>query len=92
MDLVEDLAPFFADFAGDGTLAGVSVRGILDTESDVVGVDAVTERPTFLLAPGSAVTPAVGQTLVLDAVSYTVRRVLAEPPDGAASRLVLVRA
>lgn len=92
MAFAEDLAPFFGDFAAEATLDGIAVRGILDTESDVFGADAVTQRPTFLLEPGSAASPAVGQALVLDAVSYSVRRVLSEPPDGVLTRLVLVRA
>ncbi len=88
--LVEDFALFFANFGVAGTLAGVPVRGILDSASDVVEGDVVTQRPTFLLQPGAA-SPAPGQALTLGAVSYTVRQVLAEPPDGALSRLVLAR-
>jgi hypothetical protein len=86
---VENFAPFFADFGVDGTLAGTPVRGILDTATDVYEGELLTQRPTFLLAPGAA--PAVGQSLVLAAATYTVRQVLAEPPDGALSRLVLVK-
>jgi hypothetical protein len=88
---VETLAPFFADFGGAGTLAGAAVVGILDKSSVIEGADGtVTQGPTFLMAAPAA-TPAPGASLVLNGVTYTVRRALAEPPDGALMRLVLTR-
>jgi hypothetical protein len=98
----EDLA-LFTDtehFGVVGTLAGVSRELIFDAPStrDFDGV--VIDEPSALVA--SSASPAVAQTLVLAvgnlpsqlahlAGTYAVRQVLAEPPDGAFSRLVFVR-
>lgn len=91
MAFVEDFAPYFADFGVAGTLAGTAVRGLLDVETvDDFGV--VTQTTSYLMEPTTAVTPAVGQALVADGVTYTVRQVQLEPPDGALRRLVLTRA
>lgn len=93
MPLVEDdLAPYFADFGVAATLAGVAVTGILDVETSDDGFGVITQTTSFLLKPGAAVTPAQGQALVCNAITYTVRQVLAEPPDGALTRLVLAKA
>lgn len=92
MALVEDFTPYFADFGVAGTLAGVAVVGILDVERSDDGFGVITQTASFLLRPGAAVTPAQGQSLVVGATTYTVRQVLAEPPDGALTRLVLTRA
>lgn len=89
--MVEDFAPLFTDFAVAGTLAGVAVSGILDAEDFDEGPGVITRRTSYLLEPGAAVTPAQGQTLVSAGVTYTVRQVLREPPDGALTRLVLAR-
>ena len=90
--MVEDLAPLFTDFAVAGTLAGVAVSGILDAEDYDEGPGVITRRTSFLLKPGAAVTPAQGQALVSAGITYSVRQVLREPPDGALTRLVLARA
>lgn len=89
--MVEDFTPYFADFGTAGTLSGVSVRGIFDSASEVVEGDAITQRPTYLIQPSDGVSPTQGQVLALGGASYQVRQVLAEPPDGVLSRLVLVR-
>ena len=90
--MVEDLAPFFTDFAVAGLLAGVAVLGIWDAEDYDEGPGVVTRRTSFLLKPGAAVTPAQGQALVSGGITYTVRQVLREPPDGVLTRLVVARA
>lgn len=89
--MVENFAPFFADFGTAATLAGVAVTGIVDLES-ADDLASIAPRTSFLLKPGAAVTAAPGQALVVGATTYTVRQVLAEPPDGALQRLVLARA
>jgi hypothetical protein len=81
--MVENLAIFFADFAVTATLAGVSVPAI---------VDGVTQAPTALLKTSDAAAAAPDQAFVAESVNYRVRQVLREPPDGALTRLVLVRA
>lgn len=91
MPFAETMAPFFADFGEAATLAGVAVRGMVNVES-FDELDTITQRTDFLLQPTTAVAAAAGQTMVLKGVSYTVRQVLKEPPDGALLRLVLARA
>ena len=90
--MVEDLAPLFSDFAVAGLLAGTAVSGILNAEDFDEGPGAITRSTSYLLKPGAAVTPAVGQQLVVQGTTYTVRQVLREPPDGVLTRLVLARA
>ena len=91
MPLVESFAPFFTDFAAAGTVNGVAVSGILDIEDFDEGPGAITQRTSVLLKPTTAVTPVVGHAAVFGGVTYTVRQILREPPDGALTRLVLSR-
>jgi len=91
MPFTETMAPFFADFGEDATLAGVAVRGMVNVES-FDELDTVAQRTDFLLQPTTAVAAAAGQSLVLRGATYTVRQVLKEPPDGVLLRLVLARA
>jgi hypothetical protein len=92
MAFVEDLAPFLADFGGLCSLEGVQVPAILDTQTlDAVG-DVLTNEPSALMATVAVPAAAAGQTFIAQGVTYTVRAVRAEPPDGALTRLVLVRA
>lgn len=92
MAFVEDFAPFFTEFGVDATLAGSAVRAIVDTES-VIELDGVlTQKPTAILVTSSAASTTQGQSFVADAITYTVRQVLREPPDGLLTRLVLARA
>jgi hypothetical protein len=88
----EDLAPFFADFGGAATLNSVAVTAIVDTQT-VIEVDGIaTQQPTALVRTSEASVAAPGQSFVANAVTYIVRQVLREPPDGALTRLVLARA
>lgn len=96
MSFVENLAPMLADFGERITLAGAGLQAIFDTEAtDPLG-NVITAEPSVLLkacdAPAAAVGQAVVRNTTTGAVSYTVRQVLQEPPDGALLRLVLVRA
>jgi hypothetical protein len=90
--VVEDLTIFFADFAVAATLAGVGVAAIVDGESVVEVGGIVTQAPTALLKTSDAAGAAPDQVFAAEAVNYRVRQVLREPPDGAFTRLVLVRA
>lgn len=99
----EDLSLFTETVDGFGvhaTLAGVAREVIFDAPSTLDFDGHVLEEPSALVA--SSASPAVAQTLVVNvgdipsqlahlAGIYAVRQVLAEPPDGAFSRLVLVR-
>jgi hypothetical protein len=98
----EDLS-LFTDtehFGVVGTLAGVSRELIFDAPDTEDFDGTVAEEPSALVATTAA--PAVAQTLVIAsgdlpsqlahmAGTYAVRQVRAEPPDGAFSRLILVR-
>lgn len=92
----EDLAAYFDTALGiavAATLAGGAVTGIFDTESTVeFGGELVTQAPSFLLRSAEAGAAAAGASLVVNATTYIVREVAAEPPDGVLTRLALARA
>jgi len=87
--MVEGLAPFFADFGEAVTVQAVAVRGIFNTASQVVLGDVVTTAPSLELP--ASVTAAEGGTVIVRGVSYTIRQVLDQEPDGALRTLVLAR-
>jgi hypothetical protein len=87
----EDLSPFLADFGVDATLAGSPVRAIVDTDSVLELDGLITQRPSALLKTAQAAAAAPGQSFVATSVTYSVRQVLREPPDGVFTRLVLTR-
>jgi hypothetical protein len=88
----EDLATFFADFGGAATLNSVAVTAIVDTQTVIEVEGIATQQPTALVRTSEASVAAPGQSFVANAVTYIVRQVLREPPDGALTRLVLARA
>ena len=92
MAFVEDLSVFFADFAVDATLNALPLRAIVDTSSLVELDGVVTQVPAALVKSSDAASAAPGQAFVASSVSYIVRQVLKEPPDGVLTRLVLARA
>ena len=85
----EGLAPFFAHFGEACTVDGVAAVGILDGASQLVLGDVLITEPSLQL-PASVVA-AEGGTVIVRGVSYLIRQVLDQPPDGAVRRLVLVR-
>jgi hypothetical protein len=87
----EDLTAYFADFGVSATLAGSSLRAIVDAESIVELDGVVTQKPTALVKTSDASSAAPGQAFVANAITYTVRQVLKEPPDGVLTQLVLTR-
>lgn len=87
--LAEDVTVFFADFGEAVTVNGVAAVGIFDTASEVVLGDVMTTAPTLELP--ASVSAAVGQAVVVRSVSYTIRQVLSQPPDGALRVLVLAQ-
>lgn len=94
MAMTEDLAAFFSvsEFASTATLEGATVQAIVDAES-VIEVDGlVTQAPSALLTTAQAGSAEPGDAFVALGTTYSVRRVLREPPDGAMTRLVLARA
>ena len=92
MAFTEDLAPFFADFGGAATLNSVAVTAIVDTQTVIEVEGIATQQPTALVRTSEASVAAPGQSFVANAVTYIVRQVLREPPDGVLTRLVLARA
>lgn len=91
MAFTETIDPFFADFGVDATLQGVAVRAIVNTAT-VDDLGTLTEQPNADLPSASASSAAPGQTFIAGAVTYTVRTVERQPPDGAITRLMLARA
>jgi hypothetical protein len=90
MALAETPALFLADFGQAGALAGADVTVMFDT--DTIDADGVlTQQPSVLLTSAQAPSAAAGQAVVTGGVTYTVRQVLREPPDGVFTRLVLAR-
>ena len=90
MTFAEDLTPYFADFGEAVTVNGVAARGIFNRATEVVLGDAITQAPSLELP--ASVGAAVGQPCVIRSISYTVRQVLDQPPDGVIRQLVLTRA
>lgn len=75
---VENLAPFFSDFAVTATLDGASVRGIFDNQYvDVLGV--ASRQPIFTLPTADAAAATQASVLVVEGVTYRVRTI---EPDG----------
>lgn len=89
MAFVDDVTPLLAEMGEQLLLAGQPVQGLFDLAGEVVLDGAVTEA-TVAEVPASAAA-AVGQTLVRAGVSYRVRQVLPQPPDGALHQLILAR-
>lgn len=87
---MDDLDAYFNLLGEDLQLAGVPVRGIFSAQGEVVVDGFATSAVTAELPASSAAT--AGQTLVRGALSYRVRQVLPQPPDGAILLLVLAKA
>lgn len=91
--MVEDFAPFFADFAVQAVVGGVSVRGIFDNAYALgaVGLAGVSATQPTLTVPTAALPgEPVGQAATIGAADYTV---VAHEPDGTGlSRLLLEEA
>jgi hypothetical protein len=91
--MTEDLAPFFAEFAVPATVNGATVRGIFDAgwqaaEVGLVGMSSA--RPMLTLPTAGLSADPVGQTAVVNGISYLVA---VHQPDGTGvSTLMLERA
>ena len=90
MPFVEDLAPFFADFGESVTVGGVSATGIFNTGSELAMGEVLTSAPS--LEVPATVAAAEGNAVVVRGVSYVVRQVIDQAPDGALRLLVMARA
>lgn len=87
--MVEDLAPYFADFGEACTVQGAAVRGIFNQASQLVLEDVLITEPSLQLP--ASVAAAEGGTVVVRGVTYKIRQVLDQPPDAALRLLVLAR-
>lgn len=87
---MDDLAAYFDLLGEDLQLAGSPVRGIFNTQGEVV-LDGFQTNATTAEVPATAAA-AQGQTLVRSGTSYRVRQVLPQAPDGAIHLLVLAKA
>lgn len=91
MAFTEDPSLFFADFGERCTLGGSEVRAMFDTQTVDAFGDILTSEPSAMVRAADASTAAAGTTFARAGVTYTVRAVRAEPPDGAFVRLTLAR-
>lgn len=86
----DDAGIYIDAFGVPATLQGVDVSGIFDTQTSLEFTAGVLyEAPSLLITATAAATAAAGQSVVVGSNTYTVRQVVAEPPDGALVRLVL---
>lgn len=87
MAFVEDPAPFLPDFGVAATVGGVSLTGIFDNNyADPFGMVA-SSSPALLIVSSAAPSVAVGNTVVVGGVSYSVAEI---QPDGTGlARLML---
>lgn len=87
MQLVENLAVYFAEFGVTATLDGASVRGIFDREYAQAFDGVSTTAPMFTLATTAAATATSASVLVVAGTSYRVRSV---QPDGTGITLLIL--
>jgi hypothetical protein len=88
--VVEDLAVFLTDFGVDGVLNGSAVRAIVDTET--VGLSGVaSQQPSALVKTSATAGVDPGDAFAAAGVTYLVRELVQEPPDGAFTRAYLAR-
>lgn len=89
MPFDDDLPAMLADLGEPLTLDGAPIHGLFDEAGEVVFDGIVTTGTTAdVLATANA---QVGQTLVRGGVSYLVRQVVPQAPDGALHQLVLAK-
>jgi hypothetical protein len=89
MAFAEDLAPFFADFGEACTVAGQAVTAIFSAGSEIAVGEVLTAAPTLELP--ASVSVSEGASVVVRGITYTVRQVVDQAPDGALRLLVLTR-
>ena len=90
--MTDDLALILDDphVAESVTVDGLIVRGIFSVADEVVLDEGVIQAPTLLCA--ATVAAQSGSAVRRQGVTYRVRQVLDQPPDGALRQLVLARA
>ncbi len=93
MPMVENLDGFLSadEFASEATLSSVNVLAVVDTESELELDGMIVQAPSARLKTSDAAATRPGAQFVCDGITYAVRQVLRDPPDGAFTRLVLAR-
>lgn len=91
--MAEDLTAFFdvAEFAETITVAGSPAAAIVDFYTTELLGEVLTVAREVQLPASSAPGAAEGATVVVRGVTYRVRQMLLEPPDGVVMRLVLAK-
>lgn len=84
-------ASFLDAFGVQATLAGAPLRAIVDQAAQIVLDDVITQSPAASVRAADAPAAAAGQAFVAEGVTYSVRQVLRQGPDGVWLRLVLAR-
>lgn len=93
-----DLDVFMTDFAVSVVVGSVLIKGIKDTQSDVVlgsgGAGVIGSLPAIRVKASdvAARNIAIGTALTVDGTAYTVREPVSLGPDGAFVRLWLSEA
>lgn len=89
--MADDLALFLDDphVAESVTVDGIIVRGIFSIADEVVLDEVVTTAPTLLCS--ATVAAQSGTACRVRGITYRVRQVLDQPPDGALRQLVLAK-
>ncbi len=88
MAFIESYTPYMADFGLDATLGGATVRGIFDNGyQDVLGIVSGTQ-PVFTLATTDVGSAAVGDTITISSVAYTIAEI---QPDGTGMTRLMLR-
>ena len=92
MPFVEDFDPFLStdEFASDGLLDGVAVRGVFDNAYETFDVlsGASASGPVYLLPTASVPAVAVGLPLVIGAETW---RIVEVQPDGTGMTVLRLR-
>lgn len=88
----DDTAVYLDTFGISATLAGAALSVVFDQSAQLVVDDVITKAPAALVRAVDAPSAAAGQSFVVDGVTYSVRQVLQQPPDGVFLQLVLARA
>ena len=89
MPFTEDISPLFADFGEAVLVNGTAAVGIFNISTDLAQGAVLADGPSLELP--ASVAAAEGQTVVVRSVSYRVRQVLDQPPDGRLRTLVLAQ-
>lgn len=91
-DLIDDYLDTSAGFGELVVVAGRSINGVYDSAAVLEADNGVISRaPTLRIDTADVSGVANGAVVTVAGVAHKVRQVVALPPDGALTQLVLVR-